>query len=62
MTNGPAAMIGFGSVSQEMFTGGSLNRTPIVPLMIWFTGPYWASNMFRQTVATMIGGIATGRM
>jgi hypothetical protein len=39
-----------------------LNRTPIVPLIAWFTAPYCASNMFRQTAATMIGGMAIGRM
>ena len=27
-----------------------------------FTAPSSASNMFRQTVATMIGGMTTGRM
>ncbi len=28
-----------------------------MPLISWFTAPYCGSNMFRQTVATMIGGI-----
>ena len=29
---------------------------------IWLIAPYSSSNMFRQTVATMIGGMTTGRM
>jgi hypothetical protein len=55
-------MIGLGVFNQSRVNGGSLKRTPTVPLISWLIAPYCGSNMFRQTVATMIGGIATGRM
>jgi len=60
--SGPKATIGFGWLSQSRVTGGSLNTTPIVPLISWLMAPYCGSNRLRQTVATMIGGITTGRM
>jgi hypothetical protein len=59
---GPAVRIGLGWLSQSSVTGGSFNRTPTVSLISWFTAPYCGSNMFRQTVATMIWGMTTGMM
>ena len=62
--NGPTEMIGLGWFSQSMLnvSGGSLNRTPIVSWSRKLIAPWVGSNMFRQTVATMIWGITTGRM
>ena len=42
-------------------SGGILNRTPMPPRTM-FTAPLSWSKMLRQTVATMIGGMMTGRM
>ena len=62
--NGPTEKIGFGWFSQSRVnpSGGTLNRTPTVPWSRKLMAPWVGSNMFRQTVATMIWGMTTGRM
>ena len=59
-TNAPASRIGLGWFSQSRLKppGGSRKMMSIRKLIAPFVG----SNMLRQIVATMIGGIATGMM
>ena len=49
--------------SQSMWkTSGGIRKMPPTAWRKRFTAPLSGSNMFRQTVATMIGGMTTGMM
>ena len=51
--------------SQLRWNAGLSAEIPTMPPSAWrpwFTAPKSGSNMFRHTVATMIGGMTTGRM